>query len=290
MQRVSGQKFQDYVQREVLDPLGMTSSTFAQPLPKALNDRLVSTVPFEFIPDAPAGAMSSTAADMGRFMNFVLGGEGPLSRTSVETMLRPALGADRLGTLAEGPRASLGFLDRGRNGGALPAAQPTAAAHAALAEGAYVSSRQLRSTFGKVILLSAQATLTAQPDGTIKADIPGTLGRAGHHGGAVQAVRPARRTGRARLPGGLAPPAPAGQRERRHAARVAGHHPGRGSRPGRRAVAPVALAPDPDGAPGARAGLLHLVRADHEPAEPGYHLVEPRAYARPSRGEEEVST
>ncbi|MGI4797498.1 MAG: serine hydrolase domain-containing protein [Janthinobacterium lividum] len=76
VQRVSGTPFDDYVEQHVFTPLGMTSSTFRQPLPAVLAPRLAVGYPrasdpgepFEFIGPAPAGALSSTASDMARFM------------------------------------------------------------------------------------------------------------------------------------------------------------------------------------------------------------------------------
>ncbi|HKR33392.1 MAG TPA: serine hydrolase domain-containing protein [Steroidobacteraceae bacterium] len=76
---VSGQPFDDYVAQHIFQPLGMTRSTFGEPLPDALAPRMsVGYTPeaggfkshgFEFIHAAgPAGSLSSTAADMGRFM------------------------------------------------------------------------------------------------------------------------------------------------------------------------------------------------------------------------------
>ncbi len=77
VERVSGQSFEDYVRRHIFEPLGMDSSTFEQPVPRALESRLA--VParwhqgewlrgqFEFMP-VSAGAMSTTAVDMTRFM------------------------------------------------------------------------------------------------------------------------------------------------------------------------------------------------------------------------------
>ena len=40
VERVSGTRFEEYVQRNVLDRAGMPSSTFEQPLPAALRDRM----------------------------------------------------------------------------------------------------------------------------------------------------------------------------------------------------------------------------------------------------------
>ena len=76
VERVSGRPFNEYVAENILKPLGMTRSTFAQPLPPDLAPlmsngyRLASEgpKPFEVIGPFPAGSMSSTATDMARFM------------------------------------------------------------------------------------------------------------------------------------------------------------------------------------------------------------------------------
>ena len=76
VERVSGEKFERYIDNHILKPLRMTSSTFDQPLPPQLAPQMskaylnASKKPrdFEFVQAAPAGALSTTAADMTRFM------------------------------------------------------------------------------------------------------------------------------------------------------------------------------------------------------------------------------
>jgi CubicO group peptidase (beta-lactamase class C family) len=76
VQRVSGEPFERYVEQHILLPLGMAHSTFDQPLPEKFTDqvskgyRTASTPPqaYELIVTRPAGSMTSTAADMTRFM------------------------------------------------------------------------------------------------------------------------------------------------------------------------------------------------------------------------------
>src|SRR6266481_5243741 len=76
VERISGEKFERYVDNHILKPLRMTSSTFDQPLPPQLAPQMskaylnASKKPrdFEFVQAAPAGALSTTAADMTRFM------------------------------------------------------------------------------------------------------------------------------------------------------------------------------------------------------------------------------
>lgn len=77
--RAANMTFEDYAERHVFAPLGMTRSTFREPVPPPLAADLAvgydhvdgefQAQDFEFIADfGPAGAMSSTAHDMARFM------------------------------------------------------------------------------------------------------------------------------------------------------------------------------------------------------------------------------
>jgi CubicO group peptidase (beta-lactamase class C family) len=85
VERLSGLAWDDYLERHVLDPLGMSHTTGRQPLPPHLagdmSDGYIRTggtwerQRWEITTGAaPAGAMSSTARDMGRFMLAHLGG------------------------------------------------------------------------------------------------------------------------------------------------------------------------------------------------------------------------
>jgi CubicO group peptidase (beta-lactamase class C family) len=76
VQRVSGEKFEDYVANHIYKPLGIIHSTFVQPLPADLKP-LMSTgyqlasggaKDFEFVNSAPAGSMSTSAGDIAKFM------------------------------------------------------------------------------------------------------------------------------------------------------------------------------------------------------------------------------
>ena len=125
VERVTGEPFERYVQRAVLDRAGMTSSTFAQPLPEPLAGRMADgfattggpAQPFEIVQPAPAGSLSAPATDLARLASALLG-TGPrlLAPETVELMRAPALGPDSLGELAAGPRMGLGLFEQDRNG------------------------------------------------------------------------------------------------------------------------------------------------------------------------------
>lgn len=245
VERVSGTPFDEYIRSSVLEPLGMGSSSFTQPLPADLEERLASGYsdasapagPFEGVDPAPAGALTSSATDMARFMLSQLGeGEASvLEPATLDLMQRPALDDETLGTLAEGPRMTLGYFDESRggtrvlghggdtlyfhshlqlfpddgagifismngsgrgpldstelreavlegfadryfagepSGGASRAAsdrqvEPTAAEHAALAEGTYRESRSGSSNFMSVLAPLSPVTVQALDDGRI---------------------------------------------------------------------------------------------------------------------------
>jgi CubicO group peptidase (beta-lactamase class C family) len=90
VERVSGEKFERYVENHILKPLRMNNSTFDQPLPPKLAPQMSKgylSAPkkprdFEFVQLAPAGALSTTAADMTRFMLAFLQG-GAVDGTSI---------------------------------------------------------------------------------------------------------------------------------------------------------------------------------------------------------------
>jgi CubicO group peptidase (beta-lactamase class C family)/cytochrome b561 len=83
VQRISGEPFEQYVNNHIFSPLGMTHSSFYQPLQKPLanlpsegyrDDTTKPPVGFEILNPVGAGGVSSTAADMGRFGQALLNG------------------------------------------------------------------------------------------------------------------------------------------------------------------------------------------------------------------------
>lgn len=123
VQRVSGEPYEAYVERHILKPLGMQRSTMSQPLPAALRSMMSQSYqlasrpakPFELISQPPAGALSSTAEDMARFMIAHLEdekGAGHLLRPQTARLMHAPAGP-ALGPLN---RMTLGFFQGDLNG------------------------------------------------------------------------------------------------------------------------------------------------------------------------------
>ncbi len=120
VERVSGEPYAEYIAHHIFQPLGMAQSSFVQPLPAALLAQLSSGYrssddppeQFELIGQSPAGALSTTAADMARFMLAHLAeGAGILKPETARLMHAhqrdEALGLNGL---------ALGFYEESRNG------------------------------------------------------------------------------------------------------------------------------------------------------------------------------
>lgn len=127
VERISGMSYDEYVERHIFEPLGMTYASSRQPLPESLAPHMSEAYvwqggafeakPFEIVMGAaPAGSMSVSAADMGRFMLAHLNGgalEGGriLSEETTRLMHERAFGHDdRLAGFA------LGFYEKSRPG------------------------------------------------------------------------------------------------------------------------------------------------------------------------------
>jgi CubicO group peptidase (beta-lactamase class C family) len=76
VQRVSGESFDDYIEKHIFAPLDMKYSTFRQPLPANLAPQMSQgyplasgpSKPFEIVGPAPAGSLASPGEDMAHFM------------------------------------------------------------------------------------------------------------------------------------------------------------------------------------------------------------------------------
>jgi len=78
VERAAGVEWKEYVDQNILEPLGMEHTTFVQPIPDALADDMSKGYgwgggrfrekDFEYVPLAPVGAGAASATDMARFM------------------------------------------------------------------------------------------------------------------------------------------------------------------------------------------------------------------------------
>ena len=124
VQRVSGQPFETYVREHVLEPAGMTTSTYEQPLPKGMASSLGpgymsdgEEVSFELMGDFPAGSLTVSAPDFAAFMNAQLSRSPKLLREETwEQMWSPGLGEDKLGNRAKAGEMGLGYFELSRHG------------------------------------------------------------------------------------------------------------------------------------------------------------------------------
>lgn len=121
VERVSGEPFADYVERHVLQPLGMDSTTFRDPLSPAMEARMASGFtleegryvgqPPEYISAiAPAGSLTSDGRDMARFMIAMLdpgpGGAGKVLSPASFDLLK----SDSRANAPDLPGMAHGFL------------------------------------------------------------------------------------------------------------------------------------------------------------------------------------
>jgi len=82
VENITKMSFNDYVEQKILTPLGMTQSTFRQPLPShlaSLNSKGYKKVEetlveqdFEYVPLYPVGGASISGGDMAKFMQMLL--------------------------------------------------------------------------------------------------------------------------------------------------------------------------------------------------------------------------
>ena len=129
VERVSGESFDDYVERHIFAPLGMTDATFRQPLPARLSPHMATgyrqpgeAAGFEVIGPAPAGSLSASGIDMAKFMlahlqGGALDGKRILSERTAALMHNSPL--DRVNPYSLIPplnRMELGFFESNVNG------------------------------------------------------------------------------------------------------------------------------------------------------------------------------
>jgi CubicO group peptidase (beta-lactamase class C family) len=125
VERVSGLSFDEYVEKNILEPLGMNRTSYRQPLPQTLVGDLASGYNYSdgqyvagdpYDQSYPSGSLSATAADMARFMiahlqNGELGGNHILQEETAVQMHSQLYAPDpRLDGVAHG------FFERTING------------------------------------------------------------------------------------------------------------------------------------------------------------------------------
>ncbi|MGD8698246.1 MAG: serine hydrolase domain-containing protein [Gemmatimonadales bacterium] len=132
---VTGQAIESLMQETILGPLGMTSSTFEQPLPDSLRVRATSehydrAQPFpdkrHHFPTLAAGGLWTTPSDLARFVIAIMESRagrsnGVLSRELASEMLKPQVpipnhpitNAEGLGLGLSGEGESFAFLQTG---------------------------------------------------------------------------------------------------------------------------------------------------------------------------------
>jgi CubicO group peptidase (beta-lactamase class C family) len=118
--RVSGMSFDDYLDRNIFGRLGMTKSSFRQPLPANLQPLMSKgyklgsgePTPFEMIAVGPAGSLSATGADMARFMIAHLNQGGALLKPETTRLMHES----KLTIIPAVNRMALGFYEQNVNG------------------------------------------------------------------------------------------------------------------------------------------------------------------------------
>lgn len=124
VQRVSGMPFDDYVEKNIFAPLGMSNTTFQQPLPAQLQPLMSSgyalatskAKPYEFVVAEPAGSSATSAVDISHFMiahlqNGEYNGVRILKPETVALMHSAQYGVN-----PNLPKMALGFYEETRNG------------------------------------------------------------------------------------------------------------------------------------------------------------------------------
>lgn len=124
VQRVSGEPFDQYVQRHIFQPLDMPHSTFTQPLPANLKPlmsqgyQLASQPPkeFELVQAYPAGSLASSAHDLAHFMIAHLQDGRYGDTTILQPQTAQLMHARAFSNAPDMSAMALGFYEESRNG------------------------------------------------------------------------------------------------------------------------------------------------------------------------------
>jgi len=131
MEEAGGKDFASIMQDRVLDPIGMTSSTYRQPLPEQLHSKAAIAHDgngkplkgrWHIYPEQAAAGLWTTPSDLARYIGEVhksLAGKSNrvISRGMTRRMLTPDLGGGGLGPFLQGAGDSLVFSHGGANAG-----------------------------------------------------------------------------------------------------------------------------------------------------------------------------
>ena len=120
VQRQSGMSFDDYVDSHIFRPLNMQYASFRQPLPKNLQPFMSKGYKgasqkaerFEIVDPAPAGSLSASGADMGKFMIAHLNNGAGLLKPETAKLMHDY----RLDVVPGLHRMALGFYEQDING------------------------------------------------------------------------------------------------------------------------------------------------------------------------------
>ena len=119
--RRSGMSFDDYVDRNIFQPLGMNHASFRQPLPKNLQPFMSQgyhgasspkAEKFEIVDPAPAGSLSASGADMAKFMIAHLNDGAGLLKPETAKLMHEY----RYDVVPGLHRMALGFYEQNING------------------------------------------------------------------------------------------------------------------------------------------------------------------------------
>lgn len=120
VERVSGEPLEAYIEKHIFSPIGMTRSSFRQPLPAGLaplmsrgyKDGSRDPQPYEIVLPWPAGSLAASGADMGRFMMAHLNDGAGLLKPETARQMHDTNAAG-VGPLN---RMALGFYEQWTNG------------------------------------------------------------------------------------------------------------------------------------------------------------------------------
>jgi CubicO group peptidase (beta-lactamase class C family) len=122
--RVSGMPFDDYIDKNLFEPLAMQKSSFRQPLPEQFKPNLSRAYraasfpakPFEIVGPAPAGSLSATGDDMAHFMMAHLQNGRYGSNQILKPETAQLMHSTPLTILPRVNRMLLGFYENNYNG------------------------------------------------------------------------------------------------------------------------------------------------------------------------------